>query len=117
MTSVNAQSTKHDFCTALRRAELEFIADNLHETWETPHNYNVSPAEQIEVWHTKSLSKRKPISYPFMNGESCRGSLKESHLADYTVLRGQIRVFDDSALPRARLILGSQPPMQLKNYP
>jgi len=98
---------REQLCETFRRTELEFVAENLHESWSTPRGDDSYRLVEIEAWlDTHALLT--PVPYLILDDELSGQSLVGSHLEDSAVLCGAGAGFMYPNLVQAQKILRHQ---------
>lgn len=98
---------REQLCETFRRTGLEFVAENLHESWSTPRGDDSYRLVEIEAWlDTHALLT--PVPYVILDDELSGQSLVGSHLEDSAVLCGAGAGFMYPNLVQAQKILRHQ---------
>jgi len=76
---------REQLCETFRRTELQFVAENLHESWSTPRGDDSYRLVEIEAWlDTHALLT--PVPSLILDDELSGQSIVGSHLEDSAVL-------------------------------
>lgn len=77
--------TREQLCETFLRTELEFVAENLHEHWQTPRDDDSYRLVEIDAWlDTHALVA--PVAYVILDDLVSGQSIPGSHLEDHAVL-------------------------------